>query len=40
MVRNTFMAFRLHFLHSIVEEKVDQDGIEMRLRMLTLNLPP
>lgn len=34
------MAFRLQFLHGIVEEEINQDSIEMRLRMLALNLPP
>ena len=34
------MAFRLQFLHSIVEEEINQDSIEVRLRVLTPNLPP
>ena len=33
------MTFRLHFLHSVVKKEIDQDGVEMRLRVLTLNLP-
>ena len=40
MVGNAVTAVRLQFLHGIVEEKIDQDSIEVRLRMLTLNLPP
>ena len=34
------MAFRLQLLDGIVEEVVDQDSVEMRLRVLTLDLPP
>lgn len=40
VVGNAFMAFRLHFLHGIVEEEIDQDGVEVRFRVLVLNLPP
>lgn len=40
MVGNAFMAFRLRFLHRIVEEEIDQDSIEVRVRVLTPNLPP
>lgn len=40
MVGNALLAFRLQFLHGIVEEEVDQDSIEVRLRVLTLDLPP
>ena len=40
MVGNAVTACRLQFFHGIVEEKIDQDSIEVRLRVLTLNLPP
>ena len=41
MVRNAFVAFgHLHLLHSIVEEEIDQNSIEVRLRVLTPNLAP
>ena len=40
MVGNAVEAFCLHFLHSIVEEEINQDSIEVRLRVLTPNLPP
>ena len=40
MVGNAVTAFGLQFFHGIVEKKVDQDSIEVRLRVLTLDLPP
>ena len=40
MVGNAVEALCLHFLHRIVEEEINQDSIELRLRVLTPNLPP
>lgn len=40
MMGNAVTALRLHFLHGIIEEEIDEDGIEVRPRVLPLNLPP
>ena len=40
MVGHAVKALRLHFLHSIIKEEINQDSINLRLRMLTANLPP
>ena len=40
MMGNALLAFPFHFLHSIVQKEIDKDSIELRLRMLPLNLPP
>ena len=40
MMGNAVTALRLHFLHGIVEEEIDEDSIEVRPRVLALNLPP
>ena len=40
MVRNAFISVRFHALHGIVEEEIDQDGIEGRLRVLAPDFAP
>ena len=40
MVGYTVMTFRLHLLDGIVEEEIDQDGVEVRRRVLAHNFPP
>ena len=40
MVGNAVDALCLYFLHRIVEEEINQDSIELRLRVLPPNLPP
>lgn len=37
---NAVTTLRLHFLHGIIEEEIDEDSIELRPRVLPLNLPP
>ena len=40
MMGNALLAFPFHFLHSIVQKEINKDSIELRLRMLPLDLPP
>ena len=39
MMGNALLAFPFHFLHSIVQKEINKDSIELRLRMLPLDLP-
>ena len=40
MMGDAVLAFRLDFFHRIIEEEINENSIELRLRMLTFNLPP
>ena len=37
---NAILALGLQFLHAIVQKEIDENGIEPRPRVLSLNLPP
>ena len=40
VVRQGLLALRLQFLHGVVQEEVDQDRVDLHLRVLALDLPP
>ena len=40
MMRNSTLTLRLQLLHRIVQEEINQDGIDFRSRMQTHDLAP
>lgn len=40
MVRKRLLSFLFHFFHGVVQEKVDQNGIDVGFRVFPLDLPP
>ena len=40
MVRDALLTSRLYFLDCVIQEEVDQDGVDFGFWVVSLNLPP